>query len=89
MISMVLHFQNADLLFDAFFLSILRYWRRARVIFQASTCKKCGGVWWCMCMHNSTCTTPNIHQPGLYCTNEVLSNMSYFAVWVVATTQTP
>ena len=35
-----------------------------------------------------TCTTPNLHQSVLYHTNEVLPNLSYFAVWVVATAQT-
>ena len=35
-----------------------------------------------------TCTTPNLHQPVLYHTSEVLPNLPHFAVWVVATMQT-
>ena len=34
-----------------------------------------------------TSTTPNLQQPGLYRANEVLSNLPYFAIWVVAATQ--
>ena len=33
-------------------------------------------------------TTPNLRQPRLYRTNEVLSNLPCFALWVVGTTQT-
>ena len=47
-------------------------------------------MWWCMVVHacGCTCTTPNLNQPGLYHFNEVLSNLSYFAVWIVAATRT-
>ena len=59
------------------------------------------GTYWCGAMQiwhgvvrlrsvvNSTtqiCTIQNLHQPVLYCTNEVLSKLPYFAVRVVDTT---
>ena len=38
-----------------------------------------------MCMHSAA---PKLHQPGLYRTTEVLSNLPHFAVWVVVTSKT-
>ena len=70
---MVLHFRNAALHFDAFFLSIPGYCKRARTIsrlvharnvqdhIQASACKKCGSLWWCMHIAHA-----NLRQSGLF-----------------------
>ena len=46
-------------------------------------------MWWCVVVDACACacTTPNLHQPGLYCTIEILLYLPYFAVWVDAATQ--
>ena len=80
---MILHFNNAYLLLDAFFLytQILeesqgpysRLTHARNVVMHDGAC---------------ACTTPNLHQPWLYHTNKVLFNQPCFAVWLIATAQT-
>ena len=47
-------------------------------------------MWWCIVVHAQFAHACAPHQiyTRIDCTNNVLSNLPYFAVWVAATTQT-
>ena len=83
---MTLYSQNAALHFDAFFLIIARYWKRARDHTLGWSMQE---MWWCGLVH--------VHALHMHYTiytaarvilhTEVSSNQPYFAVWVVAANQ--